>query len=92
VGLEDRLTIRADVVAHVAIGADLVRWDVADGQAVVWVAEQNDRVDEVGSSSVGDEELKGVVHDLAALAVAADAELGLGALGQGLLDELCDRQ
>ena len=75
-----------DIVRRMTVHTNLIPWDPTHAEAVVRVAEQDDRVDEVGGSA-GDE-IGGIVHDLGALAVASDAEFGGGALGEGLLDEL----
>ena len=83
---EDQIPMLADIVRRMAIHADLIPRDPSDAVAVIRVAEQNYRVNEVGCGS--GEEVGGVVDDLGALGVAGDAEFGGGALVQGLLDEL----
>jgi hypothetical protein len=82
------LSIRTNVIANMTVNADLPRRHIADRQLLIWIAEQDDRVDEVSGIGVGGQELGGIVYDLAALAVAGDAEFGRGALGQCLFDEL----
>lgn len=86
--LQNHIPIRTNVIAIMAINADLVGRNALNRHLLVWIAEKNDGVDEFGSIFVGTQKRDTVVHDLAALAVAADGELGVGTLGHGLLDEL----
>ena len=84
--LQDGLASLADVVARMTVYVDFVRWDTSYRLTIVWIAEQDDGVDELGVGSR--DELCSIVHDLRTLAVSADAELGLRALGPSLCDQL----
>ena len=86
--LQDHIPIRTDIVAGMAIDANFARRNAAQRHFAVRITEQDDRVDEVCGGLVGGQECDTVVDDLAALAVAADAELGVWAFREGLFDEL----
>jgi hypothetical protein len=91
----------ADVVAVVADGEDLGGGDGAEGLALLWVAEEDDWrlvrfvllcvVRSHGRTSCdlggvgGRGAACGVVHELRALAVAGEDDLGAGAAGGGLV-------
>ena len=87
--LQDGLASLADVVARMTVYVDFVRRNTSYRLTVIWIAEQDDGVNEFGVGCRN--EFGSVVDDLRTLAVSANTELGLGALGPSLCDQLQER-
>ena len=86
----NNLPILAYIITRMAINADLIARHISNRQLLVRISKRHDRVDKLSRRRIRLQDLGGVVDDLGALTVAADAEFCVWALIAGLLDQLKD--